>query len=679
MAYCPNKNDKDFKKMVEHLGEDLAYHVWDKNGGNSVEYAPNGEKSIMFESLKNELGEKKAYEVAAKTHSKAFKEWFGNSKVVDKNGQPLVVYHGTGEDIDEISKEFGNGFWTGDKRAAKEFGDVIPAFLKIEKTKIIDFKGGDYNSYPVGFRNEDGDFYEYDPYYEDISFDEYLNKYLEERDLKPSDVEVQYGGDEGFSNGSADILVRSAQLSKKYDGAIFKDVSFTGNNYIAFDPTQIKSISNQGTFDKKNADIRFDVIEKTPELTEEQKIKNKELTKDAIKLFGLATNFKESGYLTTDGKLLDFSGRHEADRADRPMFNGKRYVDHRQIQDIDGTDMLNYMSYGNIRMTAESDGFEMTRKPTPEQFSMLKKYIRTMNHGALVDFSKPNGFATEFSKEYPKNTNPDRIIADIKRYYDEGIKPVDSGMRFDVIDKLSSSFDKEKDVDKRHEAAVKLIDETKKALSLTTETHVVKNHKDLIKILEGEGKNSLIDGIKDIIEGNGGVRGLYYDDKIYLVSSNMSDSKQLLKSFLHEQTHLGNDNNFEKEHQDFYDKNKKLVESLIPEYYYDLKGSTQADEAVARTIEKLIDNHSLEEIYNGKADLSSIPEPIKELVIKSLNKLTKEKMVDVDLFLDSPEGKTMKLFGVPTPEKQVEIWVKLQQKKMKELKVDFLSNNQSFN
>lgn len=33
-----------------------------------------------------------------------FKEWFGNSKVVDKNGEPLLVYHGTGGNIDEFSQ-----------------------------------------------------------------------------------------------------------------------------------------------------------------------------------------------------------------------------------------------------------------------------------------------------------------------------------------------------------------------------------------------------------------------------------------------------------------------------------------------------------------------------------------------------------------------------------------------
>jgi 8-oxo-dGTP pyrophosphatase MutT (NUDIX family) len=37
------------------------------------------------------------------TDTPQFKKWFGNSKVVDKNGQPLVVYHGTVHDFDVFS------------------------------------------------------------------------------------------------------------------------------------------------------------------------------------------------------------------------------------------------------------------------------------------------------------------------------------------------------------------------------------------------------------------------------------------------------------------------------------------------------------------------------------------------------------------------------------------------
>jgi hypothetical protein len=37
------------------------------------------------------------------TNNERFKEWFGNSKVVDKNGKPMIVYHGSGGRVDEFS------------------------------------------------------------------------------------------------------------------------------------------------------------------------------------------------------------------------------------------------------------------------------------------------------------------------------------------------------------------------------------------------------------------------------------------------------------------------------------------------------------------------------------------------------------------------------------------------
>lgn len=51
--------------------------------------------------------------------SEAFQQWFGNSKVVDENGDPLVVYHGTP-----------------DAEPA-----VIPVFLSIQNPLIIDAQG----------------------------------------------------------------------------------------------------------------------------------------------------------------------------------------------------------------------------------------------------------------------------------------------------------------------------------------------------------------------------------------------------------------------------------------------------------------------------------------------------------------------------------------------------------
>ena len=47
----------------------------------------------------------------------AFKRWFGDSKVVDADGKPLVVYHGTTSDFESFDREkvktgvLGHGFY----------------------------------------------------------------------------------------------------------------------------------------------------------------------------------------------------------------------------------------------------------------------------------------------------------------------------------------------------------------------------------------------------------------------------------------------------------------------------------------------------------------------------------------------------------------------------------------
>ena len=53
-----------------------------------------------------------------KTESEAFKKWFGDSKVVDENGEPLIVYHGTSANFDTFDNSK-LGFST-DAKSAKQ-------------------------------------------------------------------------------------------------------------------------------------------------------------------------------------------------------------------------------------------------------------------------------------------------------------------------------------------------------------------------------------------------------------------------------------------------------------------------------------------------------------------------------------------------------------------------------
>lgn len=81
-------------------------------------------------------------EAKAQTDTAAFKKWFGDSKVVDEDGEPLVVYHGTDADFVEFSTErqrggdLGDGFYFTDsyETAARLGKNVIPVYLSAQAT-----------------------------------------------------------------------------------------------------------------------------------------------------------------------------------------------------------------------------------------------------------------------------------------------------------------------------------------------------------------------------------------------------------------------------------------------------------------------------------------------------------------------------------------------------------------
>jgi replication initiation and membrane attachment protein DnaB len=62
------------------------------------------------------------------TETENFKRWFGDSKVVDAQGKPLVVYHGTERDFDafKVGSALGWGrgiYFTDNQEYTREFGD----------------------------------------------------------------------------------------------------------------------------------------------------------------------------------------------------------------------------------------------------------------------------------------------------------------------------------------------------------------------------------------------------------------------------------------------------------------------------------------------------------------------------------------------------------------------------
>jgi hypothetical protein len=145
------------------------------------------------------------------TDTPAFKAWFGDSKVVDEQGNPLVVYHGTIHSFDAFSPFHSNrgaGMWfTDDPSRAGDYANAggIGTFTP--------------QIYPV---------------------------YLSLKNPKITDQAVEI------------IQIDAADLvSDGHDGVI-GTMPNGDRYYIALQPTQIKSATgNVGTFDAANPDIRF--------------------------------------------------------------------------------------------------------------------------------------------------------------------------------------------------------------------------------------------------------------------------------------------------------------------------------------------------------------------------------------------------------------------------------------
>jgi len=106
-------------------------------------------------------GQAESGEPSHQTSSPEFKSWFGDSKVVDDSGEPIVVYHGTNQDFDEFNidrskternKHFqGDGiFFSEDEYTADQYSDsqinqfydkdlVIDELIKSGKPNTAEF------------------------------------------------------------------------------------------------------------------------------------------------------------------------------------------------------------------------------------------------------------------------------------------------------------------------------------------------------------------------------------------------------------------------------------------------------------------------------------------------------------------------------------------------------------
>ena len=134
----------DFRKGIKYPENEW---VKDQSLKESVFYQNVSEESITNKTnsklyqdlLKFTRDEEEAASLWLQTKTPEFKSWFGNSKVVDENGEPLLVWHGTEftQDINTFKKGSSGGiFFTDDPRYAVDVKGNLrltgPYFLSIQ-------------------------------------------------------------------------------------------------------------------------------------------------------------------------------------------------------------------------------------------------------------------------------------------------------------------------------------------------------------------------------------------------------------------------------------------------------------------------------------------------------------------------------------------------------------------
>lgn len=159
---------------------------------------------------------------------RAFYEWFGDSKVVDADGKPLVVYHGTPKVFDTFSKDKiirGNGFWfTTDKK------------------------------YAESIRNREGKINVLDVYLvarDIIDVNKEREKFISLAKEHLSDVA-------DFSDVGDNFIISEAMSSKTFP-SFLQDKGFDaismGGGFEVFNSEQIKSVKNRGSFSRDTGNI----------------------------------------------------------------------------------------------------------------------------------------------------------------------------------------------------------------------------------------------------------------------------------------------------------------------------------------------------------------------------------------------------------------------------------------
>lgn len=221
-----------------------------------IDYPTPGQKAVLHPDVPMRRPPLFQRDVPA-TDTPAFREWFGDSKVVDDQGKPLVVYHGTNAVFDAFNtgrSEMGSHF--GSEQQASAFPGAVGSYYLALKNPL---RLQDYGQWdPANVVAAASDLGLIDA----ALVDDILDMPSAEA-IAAAQAVIKNAGYDGIiylnrreglevsedDQGSFDMEASDDEFLAQYPQA--------QDSYIAFDPTQIKSVNNRGTFDPADPRILY--------------------------------------------------------------------------------------------------------------------------------------------------------------------------------------------------------------------------------------------------------------------------------------------------------------------------------------------------------------------------------------------------------------------------------------
>ena len=264
--------------------------------------AVSGSKNAVAKQSKRDIA------VDSQGHhlSKEQIEYFKDSKVVNENGDLLVVYHGTGETFTQFRRNmiyFSDNADVADSYA-RDGKEIMAGYLNITKPFVVDAKGSKWSQIPLSANVKRFlDKFEISTFYEDGA-----NR------TTPADIAV--------------AIMDAIESGADYDGVIIRNIDDTGRywkksptnlgtDYIAFSSSQFKNLDNKKPTESN--DIRYslrvgdeDIAVDNEILTKKQAValRDRGVVGDAfLNAEDLAKEILSvGGTITEDGKAVLYHG-----------------------------------------------------------------------------------------------------------------------------------------------------------------------------------------------------------------------------------------------------------------------------------------------------------------------------------------------------------------------------------